>query len=67
MYVIKRIDQGGGYVAPPGQHSSYTKSIEKAQKYQTKEAAEAELCPGNEIILNVRDLLSCMTRFRALS
>jgi len=58
MYVIKRTDQGGGYVAREGSKSSYTHSLENARKFPTQEAANAERCEGNEIVLNVYDLLS---------
>ena len=51
MYVIKRTDQGGGYVNLPGSKSSYTKSIERARKYDSRQAAEEDLCPGNEVVV----------------
>lgn len=57
MYVIKRTDQGGGYVAQSGSKSSYTTSLELARKFPTREAAEAERCPGNEVVLDVNDIL----------
>ena len=57
MYVIRRTDQGGGYVAPPGSHSSYTKKLERARIFPTKEAADAECCPENEVAVPVAHLL----------
>lgn len=54
MYVLKRIDQGGGYVARPGSKSSYTRSIEHAQKFSTREQAENNRCKGNEVIIPIR-------------
>lgn len=51
MYVIKRTDHGGGYVAKPGSRSSYTRDFAKARRYPTKEEAERDLCKENEIIL----------------
>jgi hypothetical protein len=54
MYVLKRTEQGGGYVAQPGSRSSYTRDIAKAQKFRTKEEAERERCKENEVIQEVR-------------
>lgn len=53
-YVIKRLDQGGGYVAPTGAKRSYTRDIMAARRFDTKEAAERDAC-GNERVcpLNV--------------
>lgn len=48
-YLLRRTDQGGGYVAPPGSRKSYT-SRAKAQRFRTREAAESNRCPGNEVI-----------------
>lgn len=50
-YILKRTDQGGGYVASPGLRCSYTRAIARARRYPTREAADADRCPGNEIIL----------------
>ena len=58
MYIIKRLDQGGGYVAPSGRKNSYTNKLEIARKFDTLEDAEAELCPDNEIALNIYDILN---------
>jgi hypothetical protein len=49
-FVIRRTDQGGGYVARPGCPSSYTPRKENARVFPTKAAAEAECCPGNEVV-----------------
>ena len=57
MYVIKRTDQGGGYVARQGSNSSYTHNLELARKFHSREAANAERCEGNEIVLSVDDIL----------
>ena len=48
MWLIKRLDQGGGYLAFSGSASSYTHKLENARTFHTKEAAEAECCPENE-------------------
>ena len=55
MYAIKRTDQGGGYVAKnPGRDgASYVRDLRKAKKYPTREAANADKCPGNEIVVDV--------------
>lgn len=53
MYVIRRIDQGGGYVARSSEHS-YTPKLQDARVWSTREAAELERCPDNEIIVTVR-------------
>ena len=52
-YLLKRTDQGGGYVAPAGSAKSYTHNINRARRFDTREAAEAERCPGNEVIVEV--------------
>ena len=56
MYVIQRTTDGA-YVNQPGSRSSYTRSLDKARKFATREAAEADHCPGNERIVQVSDLL----------
>lgn len=55
MYVIRRSD--GKYVSKPGSQSSYTNRLENAQKFATKEAADANRCPGNESTVSVDSLL----------
>tara|TARA_B100002049_G_scaffold93692_1_gene69266 strand:- start:801 stop:992 length:192 start_codon:yes stop_codon:yes gene_type:complete len=50
-YVLKRTDQGGGYVAEPGSKSSYTNNVARARKFRSKEEAEAERCVENEVIV----------------
>lgn len=49
-YVIKRTDQGGGYVAPPGSRKSYTPRLQSARVFSTREEAERNRCPGNEVV-----------------
>lgn len=56
MYVIKRTDQGGGYVAPAGSDKSYTHTLENAKMWRTRENADRERCVGNEIVLNLDEL-----------
>ncbi len=56
MYVIKRTD--GAYVAPAGSSSSYTRALDEARIWRTREVAALELCPGNERIVPLDDCLS---------
>lgn len=52
-YLLKRTDGRGGYVAPPGSSRSYVHDTVKARRFPTHEAAEAERCAGNEIVVPV--------------
>jgi len=56
-YVLKRTDQGGGFVTRPGSPGSYTKDILQARVFSTKEEADANKCPGNETVLAIDSLL----------
>jgi len=56
-YVIKRTDQGGGYVALPGSRKSYTQYLQYARVFSTREEAEKNKCPGNEVVLCVEDAM----------
>jgi len=53
--VIRRTDQGGGWVTNPGHRSSYTRWLQYARKFPTRAAVEAEKCPGNEIVERFED------------
>ena len=56
MFIIHRIsEQGGGYVAKPGNPHSYVHNILLAQQYPTRQAAEANLCPDNERIEDLQN------------
>jgi hypothetical protein len=49
-WVLRRTDQGGGWVADMKRSSaSYTKRLQQAKRYPTREAAEQDRCPGNEV------------------
>jgi hypothetical protein len=54
-YIIKRHDQGGGYVAPAGSAKSYTRNALRARRFDTREAAEAECC-GNESVVSLLEI-----------
>ena len=57
MYVLMRVDGKGGYVTAPGSGSSYTRDLLKARRYPTREAAERDRCPENEVAVDFHDLL----------
>jgi hypothetical protein len=51
-YLLKRTDQGGGYVQPAGSRRSYGRK-ETARRFPTKEDAERERCTENEVVVSV--------------
>ena len=57
MYILRRTDQGGGYVAPSGSKSSYTTIPTRAKRYETKEQAIADSCIENEVPVNLYEIL----------
>lgn len=57
MYVIKRTDQGGGFVAKLGSADSYTSDLRRAWIFATREKALAQCCPDNEIPVAIDSLL----------
>jgi hypothetical protein len=56
-YVIKRTDQGGGYVGPPGSANTYVKDKYRAQRFDSEESADRNRCPDNEIVVPMPDLI----------
>ena len=48
-YVIRNTDTGK-YVARSGLKRSYTARYDELRVYSSREAAEADRCPGNEVI-----------------
>ena len=52
-FILKRTDHWGGYVAPAGSQNAYTRDRDKAQRFPTREAAEADRCEENEVIEEV--------------
>lgn len=57
MYLIKRVDSGGGYVSKPGSEKSYTRSIERAKTFASRKEAEGDLCVENEVVVSLREIL----------
>ena len=59
MYVIKRIDQGGGYLTRPGSQKSYTQvpGLHNIRVFKTRAEAERERCQDNEIIIDLEELI----------
>jgi LPS sulfotransferase NodH len=51
MFIIKRTNQGGGFVAPAGHPSSYVQRPENARTFDTLTDAERNRCPNNEIVM----------------
>jgi len=63
MYVIRRTDQGGGYVArSPVQGASYTPRLQDARVFSSREAAEVERCLGNEVVVSVDEIMRGVVR-----
>jgi hypothetical protein len=56
VFVIQRCDDGS-YVARPGSVHSYTKKLQDARVFSSREDAERERC-GNETIVPVSAILS---------
>lgn len=52
-YIIQRTDQWGGYVGRPGHKSSYVVDWRHARRFDTREEAEAQRCPGNEVVMQI--------------
>jgi len=52
VFVIQRAD--GWLVSLPGSRSSYTRTLERARVFPTREAADAERCPENETVREIR-------------
>jgi hypothetical protein len=56
MYVIKRTDQGGGYLQPSGSRKSFGR-LATAQTFFTREDAARECCPDNERPIALSDIM----------
>lgn len=55
MFVIRRDD--GLYVAKTGSDYVYTKRLENAKVFSTREEADKNRCIDNEMVVDVHDLL----------
>ena len=49
MYVLWRLDQGKGWVAPAGSKKSYTGMLQNARVYGTREEAAADACENEQV------------------
>ena len=56
VWLLKRMDQRGGYLARPGSRLSYTSNLRYAQRFSTQEAAERERCEDNEAPVRLEDI-----------
>ena len=52
-FIIKRKDQGGGFVAPSGSEHSYTQNPLEARIFRTRKEAIRHRCPDNETIVDL--------------
>jgi hypothetical protein len=55
MYIIER--KSGEFVARSGSKSSYTRELQNARTFPTREKAEESAC-GNEHVVNIQDLFN---------
>ena len=49
MYVLRRTDQGGGYVAKPGSRTSYTSNVFRARTFSSEAEAIREKCDNEAV------------------
>lgn len=49
-FLLRRTDQGGGWVAKSGSPGSYTHKLQHARRFETRYQAERERCVENEVI-----------------
>lgn len=54
MFVLKRIPEGD-YVSRPGCEHSYTRKLQDAQTFKSREHAQGNCCPANERVVRVED------------
>jgi hypothetical protein len=43
-YVIRRLDQAGGYLSPPGSPKTWTASKARAHVFPCRESAQSQCC-----------------------
>jgi len=53
-WIIRRTDQGGGWVGHPGGRNAYVKNKASARRFATRQEAERERCEGNEVLEEVK-------------
>ena len=58
MYVIKRMDQSGGFVAMKGHKHSYSRNPMYVRVYMTEEEANNDRCRENEIVIPAPDSIA---------
>jgi len=51
------IKKGNLYVSRPGSEQSYTWRLEEARFYPTRQEAEKDLCPENEMVVPLNTIL----------
>ncbi len=67
QHVIRRTDQGGGWVADMalhGQKSSYTRDLTRARLFDSRDHADSERCPDNEVAESLADATNCRRSMR---
>lgn len=57
MYLIKRTDQGGGYLTPSGSQHSYTKKLDGAMFFKSESEAHAQ-CAENERVVPLASVVN---------
>lgn len=57
IYVIKRTDQGGGWLAMRGSRASYTRYLHRARVFHSRDEALGERCPDNEIVQSIEEAM----------
>ena len=57
MYILRRTNQGGGYVSKEGRQTSYITNLAYARKFRTIEEAQKHQCILNEVIEDLEKVL----------
>jgi hypothetical protein len=59
MFVIRRIDQGGGYLArdPGNTGHIWTRDLDRVRVFYSRDLAELQRCPENERVIPLADIL----------
>ena len=64
-WIIVRIPDGA-FVARAGSPSSYTRRLQHARTFATREQAEADRCPENERVRQIDDVIEAADRMLPL-